>query len=85
LDNEVAIIKAEMFCILMKQHGEDPFFQAISFGIAAAIHKHIFLSGVAMIVTVEEDISAFQSLPHHHFNCKVLRTHLGRRGSPLSI
>jgi len=38
-----------------------------------------------VVVTEEEDVSAFEGLAHHHFNCEILWVKLGARRYPLSI
>jgi hypothetical protein len=85
LDNEVAIIEAEVFGVFVEEHGEDPLLESVRLRVAAPIHEHVLLSRVPVIVAVEQDVSALQSLPHHHLHCEVLRTHLRRWGCPLSV
>jgi hypothetical protein len=74
-----------MLCVPAIQEREYSFFQSVSLLIRTAIHEKIFLSGVSMIVTEEKNISALKSLPHHHFNCKILWIQLRARCYPLSI
>ena len=67
------------------QEREYSFFQSVSLLIRAAVHENIFLPGVSMIVTEKKNVSAFEGLTHHHFNCKILWIEFRAWCYPLSI
>ena len=54
LHHKVAIIEREIFCVFMEEHWEYSFFQSVLFHIGTTIHKGIFQSWMAMVVTVKE-------------------------------
>ena len=66
LDYEITIIEAEIFSVLMEKKWEYPLFKTICLLIRATIHESILLSRVTMIITIEENISAFKGFSHHH-------------------
>lgn len=76
LHDKVAVVETEVLSVLMEEHWKYSFLESISFGVGASIHEAVLLSRVSMVVTIEQYVSAFQSFLHHHFDSKVLRTHL---------
>ena len=53
--------------------------------IGATIHEEIFASRVTVNITVEQDITRFKRLAHHHFGGAVLGALLHAGRDPLSI
>lgn len=71
----------------MEEQWEDPFFQSVGPLIRATVHEQVLASRVTMDITVEQDVTTFQSLPHHHLGRAVLREllHAGRNPLPVEI
>ena len=66
LNGEVALIKAEILVILGKRRWEDPLFESIlGAGLIVAEHKDVSIRRVAVKVTIEVNVPAFEGLSHH--------------------
>ena len=71
--------------MLVEEVRKNPFLQPISSLIGTSIHEQILAPRMSVNIAVEEDISAFKSLPHHLFTRVVFGLVFAGRTDPLSI
>lgn len=85
LNGEGAVLVTKEVGVLVEQAREDSLLESVILATRVAITEDVLLSGVAVQVENEEDISVLLKFLHHHLIMVDRRLHFPRRINPTPI